>query len=75
MYCSSMWFDSTVTSTSLMRLRLPVTMASGSYNFTNVHVRAFVKYVRSVTFHLPTMSCYENLCLVLRPDLLNLTTH
>ena len=71
MYCSSMWFDSTVTSmkklkiayyTGLRRLLNLPKYNSASEMFVNLNI------------HL-SMSCYEHLYLVLRQELLNLTTH
>ena len=71
MYCSSMWFDSTVTSIKKLKI---------AYNNGLRRLLNLLKYNSAsemfVNLNIPSlMSCYENLYLVLRPQLLNLTTH
>ena len=71
MYCSSMWFDSTVTSMKKLKI---------AYNNGLRRLLNLLKYNSAsemfVNLNIPSlMSCYENLYLVLRPQLLKMTTH
>ena len=71
MYCSSMWFDSTVTSMKKLKI---------TYNNGLRRLLSLPKYnsIFEMFVHLinPSFrSCNKNLYLVLRPKLLNLTTH
>ena len=73
MYCSSMWFDSTVTSMKKLKIaynnglrRLLIFPKYNSASEMFVNLKKFFRHL--------LVSCYENLYLVLRPELLNLTT-
>ena len=71
MYCSSMWFDSTVTSMKKLKI---------AYNNGLRRLLNLPKYNNSasemfVNLNILSMSCYVNLYLVLRQELLNQTTH
>ena len=70
MYCSSMWFYSTVTSMKKLKI---------AYNNDLRRLLNLPKYNSAsemfVNLNILSMSCYENLHLVLRQELLNQTTH
>ena len=70
MYCSSMWLYSTVTSMKKLKI---------AYNNGLRRLLNLPKYNSAsemfVNLNILSMSCYENLHLVLRQELLNQTTH
>ena len=70
MYCSSMWFDSTVTSMKKLKI---------AYNNGFRRLLNLPKYNSAsemfVNLNIPSFTATESLYSVLRQELLNLTTH